>query len=71
MNWIRKVLDGITARLGGDRSLDAISRSSDVALAILIIGILTMIILPIPPHLIDYLIAMNLTASIALSTGLG
>ncbi len=40
MDAIRRMLDGITARLGGDRSLAAISRSSDVALAIVIIGIL-------------------------------
>lgn len=66
MGSIRKVLDGITARLGGDRSLNTISRSSDVVLAILIIGILTMIILPINPHIIDYLIALNLSLSIAL-----
>ena len=49
MNTIRKVLDGITARLGGDRSLNTISRSSDVVLALLIIGILTMIIFPSIP----------------------
>lgn len=66
MSAIRKVLDGITARLGGDRSLSTISRSSDVVLATLIIGILIMIILPINPHIIDYLIALNLTISIAL-----
>ncbi len=66
MDVIRKILDGITARLGGDRSLNTISRSSDVALAVLIIGILVMIILPINPHIIDYLIALNLTISIAL-----
>jgi type III secretion protein V len=66
MDTIRKILDGITARLGGDHSLRTISRSSDVALAVMIIGILTMIILPINPHIIDYLIALNLTISIAL-----
>lgn len=66
MDAIRKVLDGITARLGGDRSLDTISRSSDVALALMIIGILVMIIIPLNPHVIDYLIALNLIASIGL-----
>lgn len=66
MNAIRRVLDGITARLGGDRSLDTISRSSDIALAMVIIGILVMIILPVSPNIIDYLIALNLTASITL-----
>ena len=66
MSAIRKVLDGITARLGGDRSLNTISRSSDVVLAMLIIGILGMIVIPINPHIIDYLIALNLTISIGL-----
>lgn len=64
--FIRKILDGITARLGGDRSLSNISRSSDIALAVMIIGILTMIILPVPPLVIDYLIAINLTISVVL-----
>lgn len=63
---IRKILNGITARLGGDRSLTAISRSSDVALAVVILGILVMIIIPLNPHVIDYLIVVNLTASIVL-----
>ncbi len=66
MNSIRKVLDGITARLGGERSMEMISRSSDVALACVVIGILAMIIIPIPPTMIDYLIATNLTVSVAL-----
>ncbi len=63
---IRKVLDGITARLGGERSLATISRSSDVALAMIILMILAIIILPVPPDVIDYLIAVNLSASVCL-----
>lgn len=66
MEFIRRVLDGITARLGGDRSLATISRSSDLVLAGLIIGILCMIIIPVPPMVIDYLIAVNLSVSVAL-----
>lgn len=66
METIRRVLDGITARLGGERSMDTISRSSDVVLAVIIIGILAMIIVPVNPHVIDFLIAINLTASILL-----
>lgn len=66
MNAIRRFLDGITARLGGNSSIDAMSRSSDIGLAVVILGIMAMIIVPISPHLIDYLIAINLTASIAL-----
>jgi len=66
MGFIRSILDGISARLGGDRSVAAISRSSDLALALLIIGILTMIILPVGPNVIDYLIAINLSVSVTL-----
>lgn len=66
MNYITKVLDGITARLGGERSVDKISRSSDIVLAGIIIAILAMMIIRLTPHMIDYLIAINLTASICL-----
>ncbi len=66
MNAIKKILDGITARLGGERSMGAISRSSDIVLAMVIIAILAMIIIPVKPWVIDYLIALNLTASVSL-----
>src|SRR3984957_8518511 len=66
MNFLKRILDGITARLGGERSYERISRSSDLFLAFLIMGILAMIILPVNPHVIDYLIAVNLTVSVAL-----
>ncbi len=63
---LRKILDGISARLGGQTSMGVISRGSDVALALIIISVLGMIIIPLPPHVIDYLIAINLTASVSL-----
>jgi type III secretion protein V len=66
MNFIRNILDGITARLGGETAMQRISKSSDIALAILVIGILAMIIIPVNPHIIDYLIAINLSISVAL-----
>ena len=66
MELIRKILDGITARMGGERSMQNISRSSDIVLAVLIIGILAMIVVPVNPHVIDYLIALNLTISVML-----
>ncbi|KAF3363190.1 Low calcium response locus protein D [Chlamydiales bacterium STE3] len=66
IKFLKKILDGITVRLGGERSLENISRSSDVALAVLIIAILAMIIIPLNPHVIDYLIALNLSISVAL-----
>lgn len=62
---ITKILDGISSRIGGEKSLSNISRGSDIALALIIIGILAMIILPIGPHVIDYLIALNLTISVS------
>ncbi|MEL7431506.1 MAG: type III secretion system export apparatus subunit SctV [Chlamydiota bacterium] len=52
--------------LGGDRALRAISGSSDLILAFLIICIMMMLILPVSPHVIDVLIAVNLAASISL-----
>lgn len=66
MEFFRSVLEGITARLGGSRAQLNISRGSDVALALLIIGILAMIIVPINPHIIDYMLALNLSISVAL-----
>ena len=66
MDFLKRILDGITGRLGGERSVQAISRSSDIVLALVIIGILAMIIIPVNPHVIDFLIAINLTISVAL-----
>ncbi len=66
MGFIRKILDGITLRLGGETSMDRISRASDVGLAVLVIAILAMIVIPLNPHVIDYLIALNLAISVAL-----
>lgn len=66
MEFIRNILDGITARLGGEMAMQRISRTSDIALAVLIIAILAMIIVPVNPHIIDYLIAINLGISVAL-----
>lgn len=66
MQWIKRILDGITARLGGERSLEVIGRSSDIALAFIIMGILTMLIVPLSPHVLDYLITLNLSISVCL-----
>ena len=63
---IKAVLDGITARLGGDRSLENVGRSADIFLAFILICIISMLIVPIPPELLDLLIAANLSCSIAL-----
>ncbi|GAB4225468.1 MAG: SctV family type III secretion system export apparatus subunit CdsV [Chlamydiales bacterium] len=66
MNIFFKILNGITARLGGGRSIEVISRSSDIVLVAVIISILAMIIVPLQPWMIDVLITVNLTVSIAL-----
>lgn len=63
---IIKMLDDLAARLGGESSVHKISRSSDVALAILVIGILGMMIIPVPLALLDLLIALNMTVSVSL-----
>ena len=66
METIRRILDGITARMGGERSMETISRSSDIVLALFIVAILAMIVVPVNPHIIDFLIAINLTISMML-----
>src|SRR5665647_2516699 len=66
LQFLKNILDGITARLGGEKSMENISKGSDLALALLIMAILGMIIIPMPPHVIDYLIALNLAISVAL-----
>jgi type III secretion protein V len=66
MGFIRRILDGITARMGGESSAENISRSADLALVIVLIGILGMMIAPVPPWLLDILIAINTSVSVAL-----
>lgn len=52
--------------LGGSRALRTIAGSSDLVLAVLVIVIIMMLIFPVPPHLIDALIAINLAVSISI-----
>lgn len=52
--------------LGGEAALDVINRSSDLLLAGWIIAVMIMIILPVPPALIDLLITFNLSAAVGL-----
>lgn len=66
MDFIYKILDGISARLGGPQSKQRISASADIVLALLIVSIVGMIIIPLPPVLINILIAMNLSFSVGL-----
>ena len=46
--------------------LNLISRSSDIVLAVFVVLIILMIVIPVNPHVIDFFIAINFTASIGL-----
>ena len=63
---MKKFLENATRFLGGERALASIARSSDLVLAFVVICIIMMLIFPVPPHVIDVLISINLTASISL-----
>lgn len=63
---MNKFTDNLSRFLGGERALGTIMRSSDLLLAFLIMCIIMMLIFPVSPHIIDVLIAVNLTASISL-----
>jgi type III secretion protein V len=63
---MKEFLDKITSALGSDQSSSRIARTSDLVLAAGIILILGLIIVPMPPLVLDFLIAINLTISISL-----
>lgn len=63
---MKNLFQSINNFLGGHGAYKKITSSSDVILAIFIIGIITMIILPVPPHIIDVLLAVNLMVAISL-----
>ncbi len=63
---MKNFLDNLARLLGGDRALNAISRSSDLILAGVVISIIMMLIFPVSPHVIDLLIALNLSVSVSL-----
>ncbi|MGE5196771.1 MAG: type III secretion system export apparatus subunit SctV [Anaerolineae bacterium] len=63
---MKKFLDKLSRTLGSEKSLNMINQSSDLLLAFFIIIIIMMIIIPVSPTILDNLIAVNLTVSIAL-----
>jgi type III secretion protein V len=63
---VNKFLGHLSRVLGGDRALSTIAGSSDLILAALVIAIIMMLIFPVNPHIIDVLIALNLTVSITI-----
>lgn len=60
------MLNSFRELLSGKGALKKLTGASDIVLAAFIIGIITMIILPVPPPLIDVLLAVNLTVAISL-----
>ncbi|HEU63916.1 MAG TPA: EscV/YscV/HrcV family type III secretion system export apparatus protein, partial [Chlamydiae bacterium] len=60
------ILDNLTKYLGSTKTLSSITKSSDLILAAFVLSIIMMLIFPVSPHVIDVLIAINLTASITI-----
>ncbi|MBI2742515.1 MAG: type III secretion system export apparatus subunit SctV [Chlamydiales bacterium] len=56
----------LSKALSGSKILETLARSSDVILAFFIIIIIMVIIIPISPGILDSLIALNMTISVAL-----
>lgn len=63
----KKVTSFLTRTFSGEGALGIISKSSDLVLAAWIIAVVIMIVLPVPPPLIDLAITFNLTAAIGLN----
>ena len=57
----KRFLSKLSYIFGGDGVLTTINRSSDLILAAWVIGVVVMIILPVPPAVIDLCITFNLT----------
>ncbi len=62
---MNRFLDNMTRFFGGERALNSISNASDLILAGVIISIVMMLIFPVSPHMIDVLIAINLSVSVS------
>ncbi|MCS7220741.1 MAG: flagellar biosynthesis protein FlhA [Anaerolineae bacterium] len=48
------------------RNLNRVLRQSDIVLAVAVVGIMTMMVIPIPPILLDLLLTLNFSISIAI-----
>ena len=59
---VEKVLDS----LKNSKILNTLTKSSDLMLAMMVFVIISMIIIPLPPEVLDVLISINLTASLIL-----
>ncbi|NGX47252.1 MAG: Invasion protein InvA [Chlamydiae bacterium] len=63
---MKEFLQNVGRFLSGERMLRFVSRSTDLFLAIFIIMLITIIIVPVSPGVLDNFIAINLTISITL-----
>ncbi len=63
---MRNLLESIMDFFARSKILNAIGRSSDLMLAFMVFVIISMIIIPLPPEVLDVLISINLTASLIL-----
>lgn len=59
-------MKNLSSYFGSSKFLSLLSRSSDVILAAFVITIIGMIIIPVPPTVIDIMIAVNMSVSICL-----
>ncbi len=51
---------------GKQTLLEAITARSDIAMAVLVVGVIGVLVLPIPPHLLDFALAFNIAFSIVI-----
>jgi type III secretion protein V len=63
---MNKIVNFFARTFSGEAALNMINKSSDLILAGWIIAVIVMIILPVPPPIIDLSITFNLTAAVAL-----
>ncbi|WP_213318406.1 type III secretion system export apparatus subunit SctV [Chlamydiifrater volucris] len=63
---MNKLLNFVSKTFGGEAALNLINKSSDLLLAIWMIGVVLMIIIPLPPAIVDLMITVNLGVSVFL-----
>ncbi len=63
---MNKLLNFVSRTFGGEAALNVINKSSDLILALWMIGVVLMIILPLPPAIVDLMITVNLAVSVFL-----
>lgn len=63
---MNKLLNFVSRTFGGDAALNMINKSSDLILAMWMLGVVLMIILPLPPAMVDFMITINLAISVFL-----